>query len=121
MASKKGHMSSFSYLNGVWEWVQVTSDHMVNHYTLLAHAYAATKISSQTHAQVLSIVPPTECSLAVTLPSAQLLHKGGATTHPKGSIRNVKVHPRSSDPPGRWTNWEEYLQSKPGEFTLLPK
>ena len=29
----------------------------------------------------------------------------------------MKVHPRSSDLPSRWTNWEEYLQSKPGEFT----
>ena len=29
----------------------------------------------------------------------------------------MKVHPGSSDPPGRWTNWEEYLQSKLGEFT----
>ena len=24
----------FSYLNGVWEWVQVTSDHMANHFLL---------------------------------------------------------------------------------------
>ena len=75
---------------------------MANHYTALAHAYATTKASSQKHTQVLSIAPPTECSLAVTLPSAQLLHKGGATTHPKGSIRNVKGHPGSSDPPSRW-------------------
>ena len=101
----------FSYLDRVWEWVKVTSDHVANHYTLLAHAYATTKASSPIHAQVLSIAPPTECSLAVTLPLARLSHKGGATTHLKGSIRNVKVHPRSSDPPGRWTNWEKYLQS----------
>ena len=107
----------YSYLNGVWEWVQVTSDHVANHYTALAHAYATTKASSQTHSQVSSIAPPTECSLAVTLPSAQLSHKWGATTHPKGSIRNVKVHPGSSDPPSGWNTWEEYLQSKPGEFT----
>ena len=33
----------FSYLNRVWEWVQVISDHVANHYTALAHAYAATK------------------------------------------------------------------------------
>ena len=33
----------FSYLDGVWEWVQVISDHMANHYTLLAHAYATIK------------------------------------------------------------------------------
>ena len=36
----------FSYLNGVWEWVQVTSDHVANHYTTIAHAFAATKASS---------------------------------------------------------------------------
>ena len=36
----------FSYLDGVWEWVQVTCDHMANLYTTLAHAYAATKASS---------------------------------------------------------------------------
>ena len=72
----------FSYLDGVWEWVQVTSDHVANHYTTLAHAYAATKASSQVHRQVLSIAPPTECSLAITLPSTQLSNKGGATTHP---------------------------------------
>ena len=107
----------FSYLDGVWEWVQLTSDHVANHYTLLAHAYAAAKASSPTHVQVLSIAPPIECSLAVTLPSAQLSHKEGAITCPKGSIRNVKVHPRSSDPPGGWTTWEEYLQLRPGEFT----
>ena len=61
-------MAFFSYLNRVWEWVQVTSDHVANHYTLLAHAYATAKTSSQAHPQVLSIAPPTECSLAVTLP-----------------------------------------------------
>ena len=60
----------FSYLNGVWEWVQVTSDHVANHYTALSHTYAATKSSSRTHPQVLSIAPPTECSVAVILPSA---------------------------------------------------
>ena len=32
-------------------------------------------------------------------------------------IRNVKVHPGSSDPLGGWTNWEEYLQIKLGRFT----
>ena len=99
----------FSYLEGVWEWVQVTGDHIANHYTLLAHAYAAEKASTPTHAQVSSIAPLTKCSLAITVPSAQLSHKGGATTHPKGSIRNVKVHPGSSDPPGVWTTWEEYM------------
>ena len=47
----------FSYLNRVWEWIQVTSNHMANHYTLLAHAYAAEKASPPTHTQVLGIVP----------------------------------------------------------------
>ena len=36
---------------------------------------------------------------------------------PKGLIRNVKVHPGSSDSPSGWSTWEEYLQWKPGEFT----
>ena len=107
----------FSYLDGIWEWVQVTSDHVANHYTLLTHVYAAAKASSLVHAQSSSIAPPTECPMAVPLPSAQLSHKGGATTHPNVSIRNVKVHPGSSDPPGGWKSWEEYLQSKPGEST----
>ena len=106
-----------SYLDGVWEWVQVTSDHVANHYTNLAHPNAATKASSQVHRQVLSIAPPTECSLAITLPSAQLSNKSGTTTHPWGSLRNVKVHPGSSDPPSDWNTWEEYLELKPGEVT----
>ena len=69
------------------------------------------------HRQVSSIAPPTECSLAITLPSVQLSNKGGATTHPRGSLQNVKVHPGSSDPQSDWKTWEEYLESKPGEFT----
>ena len=36
----------FSYLDGVWDWVQVTSDHVANHSTALAHAYVTTKASS---------------------------------------------------------------------------
>ena len=36
----------FSYLDRVLKWVQVASDHVANHYTTLAHAYAATKASS---------------------------------------------------------------------------
>ena len=90
----------FSYLDGVWEWVQMTSDQVANHYTTLTHVFAATKASSLMHRQVFSIAPPTECLLAVTLPSARLLNKWGAMmTHPKGSIRNIKVHPGSLDPP----------------------
>ena len=89
----------FSYLDGLWEWVQVTCDHVANHYTALAHAYAATKASSRVHRQVSSIAPPMECSLAITLPSARLSNRGGATTCPWGSLRNIKAHPGSSDPP----------------------
>ena len=107
----------FSYLDRVWEWVQVTSDHVANHYTALTHAYAATKASFPAHRQVSSIAPPTECLLAITLPSAPLSNKGGATTPLWDSLRNVKVHPGSSDPPSDWNTWEEYLESKPGEFT----
>ena len=76
----------FSYLDRVWEWVQVICDHVANYYTALAHTYAATKASSQMHRQVSSIVPPMECSLAITLPSAQLSNKGEAITHPWGSL-----------------------------------
>ena len=43
--------------------------------------------------------------------------QGGATTHPQGSLQNIKIHPGSSDPPSDWKTWEEYLKSKPGEFT----
>ena len=39
-------MAFFSYLDWVWEWVQVTADHMANNYMALTHAYAATKASS---------------------------------------------------------------------------
>ena len=53
----------------------------------------------------------------VTLPCAQLSLKSRDTACPKGLIRNVKVHPGSLDPPSGWNTWEEYLQSKPGEFT----
>ena len=72
----------FFYLDGVWEWVQVTCDHIANHYTALAHAYTVTKASSRMHRQVSSIAPPTECSSAINLPSVWLLNRGGATTHP---------------------------------------
>ena len=36
----------FSYLDRVWEWVQVTCDYVANHYTALAHTYADTKAST---------------------------------------------------------------------------
>ena len=70
--------SFFSYLDGVWEWVQVMSDHVNNYYTHLALSYAADQALIPTLTHVSSIAPPTECSFAVTVPSAQLSHKGGA-------------------------------------------
>ena len=98
--------ASFQYLDGMWEWVQVTSDHVASHYTLLANAYSAKPAKSQACHQILTIAPPTECSLAIDLPSAQLSHKGGATTRPKGLIQNVKVDLGSSNPPGLWNTSE---------------
>ena len=61
--------ASFQYLSGVWEWVQVMSDHMASHYRLLANAYSTKPAKSQAHHQVLTFDPPTECSLAIDLPS----------------------------------------------------
>ena len=109
--------ASFQYLDRVWEWVQVTSGHMSSHYTLLANAHGAKPTQSQAHHQISTVDPPTECSMAIDLPSARLSHKGGATTRPKGSIQNVKVNPGSSNPPCLWNSWDEYLQDKPGELT----
>ena len=60
----------FSYLDGVWEWVQVTSNHADNYYTHLAHSYAVEKALNLTLTHVSSIAPPTECSLVVTMPFA---------------------------------------------------
>ena len=93
------------------------SDLATSHYTLLANAYGAKPAKSPAHHQVLTIAPLTECSLAIDLPSAQLSHKGRATSKPKGSIQNVKVNPGSSNPPGPWNSWDEYLRDKPGELT----
>ena len=75
--------ASFQYLDGVWEWVQVASDHVASHYTLLANAHGAKPAQSPAHHQVLTVAPPTECSMAIDLPSARLSHKDGATTRPK--------------------------------------
>ena len=89
---------------------------MANHYTTLTHAFAATKASSQVHRQVSSITPPTVFT-SHHLTFCSIVKQGGATTCLQGSIRNIKVHPGSSDHPSYWNTWEEYLQSKPGEFT----
>ena len=97
--------ASYQYLNRVWEWVQVMSDHVASQYTLLANAYGAKPAKSQAHHQVSTITPLTECSLAIDLPSASLSHKGGATTRSKGLIQNVKVDLGSSNPPSPWNSW----------------
>ena len=34
-------VTTFKYLDGAWEWVQVTSDHVASHYTMLAIQCAA--------------------------------------------------------------------------------
>ena len=91
---------------------------MASHYTLLANAYSAKPAKSGACQQVSTVTPLTECSLAINLPSARLSHKGGATTRPKGLIRNVTVDPGSSNPPGLWNSLDEYLGDKPGE--LIP-
>ena len=107
----------FQYLDGVWEWVQVMRDHVASHYTLLINDHGAKPAQSPAHHQVSTVTPPTECPMAINLPSARLFHKAGATTRPKGLVQNVKVDPGSSNPPGLWNSWDEYLQEKPGELT----
>ena len=92
-------------------------DHVASHYTLLANAHGAKPAQSRACHQVSTIAPPTECSMAIDLPSGRLSHKDGATTRPKGSVRNVEVDSGSSNPPGPWNSWDEYLQDKPGELT----
>ena len=110
-------VASFEYLDGAWEWVQVMSDHMASHYTMLAIQYAAKPAGGAPQNCVLIVIPPTECSQTIDLPSSQISNKGGATMRPKGLIRHVKVDPGSADAPGPWKDWNEYLQDKPGEFT----
>ena len=34
------------------------------------------------------------------------------TIRPKGSVRNVKVDPGCTDPPGPWRDWDQYLEQK---------
>ena len=93
-------VASFEYLDGVWEWVQVTSDHVASHYTMLAIQYATKPAGGALQNHVSIVALPTECSQTINLPSACISNKGGATTRPKGSVRHVKVDPGSADPPG---------------------
>ena len=67
--------ASFQYLDRVWEWVQVTSDHVASHYTLLANAHGTKPAQSLAPHQVLTVASPTECSMAIDLPSTRLSHK----------------------------------------------
>ena len=91
-------MDFFSYLDGVWEWVQVTSDHMANHYSsgpCLCHCKSiisstSTSVKYSTSNRVLSCIYPTFCLI---------IAQGRGHNPCKGSIRNVKVHPGTSDPP----------------------
>ena len=109
-------MASSQYLDGVWEWAQVTSDHIASHYALLAVQYAARPAKGTPQNWISIVTLPTECSQTINLPFAQI-YKGGATTRPKGSVHHVKVNPGSANPPGPWKDWNEYLQGKPGELT----
>ena len=63
-------VTSFEYLDGAWEWVQVTSDHVANHYTMLAIQCTAKLVRGMPQNRVSIIVPPTECSQTIDLPSA---------------------------------------------------
>ena len=71
-----------------------------SHYTLLANAHGAKPAQSRVCHQVSTVAPPTECLMAINIPSAMLSHKGGTTTWPKGLVRNIKVDLGSSNPPG---------------------
>ena len=66
----KWRVASFKYLDGVWEWVQVTRDHMASHYTMLAIQYATKPAGWTPRNHVLIVTPPTECSQTINLPSA---------------------------------------------------
>ena len=95
-------VASFQYLDGVWEWVQVMSDHVASHYTMLAIQYVMKPARGAPQNHVSIVAPPTECSQAINLPSAQISNKGGATARPKGSVHHVKVNPGSADPSSPW-------------------
>ena len=63
-------VASFEYLDEVWEWVQVMSDHMASHYTMLAMQYAAKPAGGAPQSCVLIVALPTKCSQTNDLPSA---------------------------------------------------
>ena len=87
----KWRTASFQYLDGVWEWVQVTSDHVASTYPLLATTHGAKPAQSPACHQVLTFASPTECSMAINLPSARLPHKGGATTRLKVQFKMSRL------------------------------
>ena len=110
-------MTTFEYLDGAWEWVQVTSEHVANHYNLLAIHGAAKLASSTIWNRVPVLALPMECSQAIDLPSAHLSSKGGTTTRPKGSLCHVKVDLGRTDPPGPWKDWDQYVEQKSADST----
>ena len=63
-------VASFKNLDGVWDWVQVMSDHMASHYTMLAIQYAMKPAGGAPQNCVSIVTPPTGCSQTINLPSA---------------------------------------------------
>ena len=63
-------VASFQYLDGVWEWVQVMSDHMASHYTILAIQYATKPARGAPQNHVSIVTPPIKFSQTIDLPSA---------------------------------------------------
>ena len=63
-------VASFKYLDGLWEWVQVRSHHVVNHYTMLTIQCTAKLVRGVPQNRVSIITPPTECSWTINLPLA---------------------------------------------------
>ena len=62
-------VASFEYLDGVWEWVQVMSDHVASHYAMLAIQYAAKPAGGAPQNCVSIVTPPTKCFQTINWPS----------------------------------------------------
>ena len=63
-------VASFQYLDGVWEWMQVMSNHVASHYILLAIQYATQPAKGAPQNWILIVALPTKCSQTIDLPSA---------------------------------------------------
>ena len=63
-------VATFKYLDGAWEWVQVTSDHVASHYTMLAIQCVAKPVTGMPQNRVSIIAPSTEYFQTIDLPSA---------------------------------------------------